>query len=609
MKLKQTFSKNASRWAITDKMFLSLMITGAIVEFSEVGAGFIDGLIISRFIGADAMAAQGIAQPIFSILGVVSGLLAVGMQVRCSQAIGKGIRKDFCRFFSATVYVGLAISFILTVLLIAFAKPFAVMLGANGNAAELADITAQYLLGVGFGVPPLIMAAILAPALQLDSGGKRVRTGALIGASVNVLLDLITVRLELGLFGIGLATAISFYLNLAYQSTFFLKKDRALRFVKPDIPVKEFFVMLTNGGEKAIKRLANTLRPIVLNAIIISYGGTVAMTVLSTRNNFSSFAEIFGAGIASAVSLLTGVFYGEINQDAIEEVSKYKNKMVLLFSGSIGFLTFIFARPLAGIYVSGDEELLNMVVFAFRMLALQILLLAMISCRIKYLQAIHRKSNMNMLIIETRVVLILILAFVLGKLFGVYGILASYTVSDAITLLSIYIYYAVKHRKIMPDRLDYLNLPDNFTINPGNVIDLDIRSKEDVSLASEQITLFCKGHKIDRRVAYYSALAFEELASNIVQHGFPNVKTSESMIDLRAVITDDTFVIRLRDYCPMYDVTKQIAAVNESEDDSLSSFGIRIVSAIASDITYLNTFDTNTLIIKFSLNNASENKQ
>ena len=125
MKLKQTFSKNASRWAITDKMFLSLMITGAIVEFSEVGAGFIDGLIISRFIGADAMAAQGIAQPIFSILGVVSGLLAVGMQVRCSQAIGKGIRKDFCRFFSATVYVGLAISFILTVLLIAFAKPFA----------------------------------------------------------------------------------------------------------------------------------------------------------------------------------------------------------------------------------------------------------------------------------------------------------------------------------------------------------------------------------------------------------------------------------------------------------------------------------------------------
>lgn len=601
MKHKQLLLKKDNRWAITDKMFRSLMITGSIVEFSEVGAGFIDGLIISRFIGSEAMAAQGIAQPIFSILGVVSGLLAVGMQVRCSQAIGKGIRKDFNRFFSVTVYVGLVISFILTVLLIAFAKPFAVMLGASGNAAELADVTDQYLLGVGIGVPPLVMAAILAPALQLDSGGKKVRTGALIGASVNVVLDFITVKLGLGLFGIGLATAISFYLNLAYQCTFFLKKDRTLRFVKPSVPAKEFFVMLTNGGEKAIKRLANTLRPIVLNAIIISYGGTIAMSALSTRNNFSSFAEIFGAGIASAVSLLTGVFYGEINKDAIEEVNKYKNKMILLFSGSISALTFIFARPLAGLYVGGNEEILDMVVFAFRMLAIQIMLLAMISCRIKYLQAIHRKTNMNMLIVETRVILILIVAFVLGKLFGVYGILASYTVSDAITLLSIYVFYAIKHSKIKPGRTDYLNLPDSFTINPGNVIDLDIRSEEEVSLASEQITLFCKGHKIDRKIAYYSALAFEELSLNIIQHGFPNVKDSEAMIDLRAVITDDTFMIRLRDYCPMYDVTKKIAAVNESEDDSLSGLGIRIVSAIASDITYFNTFDTNTLIVKFSL--------
>ncbi len=60
MGLQSLLKKNSERWAITDKMFFSLFLTGSIIEFSQVGAGFIDGLIISRFLGPEAMAAQGI---------------------------------------------------------------------------------------------------------------------------------------------------------------------------------------------------------------------------------------------------------------------------------------------------------------------------------------------------------------------------------------------------------------------------------------------------------------------------------------------------------------------------------------------------------------------
>lgn len=84
--MKKLFSQMHSnrRWAITDKMFFTLFLTGAIIEFSMVGAAFVDGVIIGRFLGSDALAAQGIVYPIYSILGIFSGLLAVGMQVRCS---------------------------------------------------------------------------------------------------------------------------------------------------------------------------------------------------------------------------------------------------------------------------------------------------------------------------------------------------------------------------------------------------------------------------------------------------------------------------------------------------------------------------------------------
>ena len=79
MRLQFVKKKSNNRWAVTDKMFLSLFLTGSIIEFSQVGSGFIDGLIISRFLGAEEMAAEGIVHPIFSIMGVLSGLLAIGM--------------------------------------------------------------------------------------------------------------------------------------------------------------------------------------------------------------------------------------------------------------------------------------------------------------------------------------------------------------------------------------------------------------------------------------------------------------------------------------------------------------------------------------------------
>lgn len=599
--MKLFFKKINHRWAITDKMFFSLFLTGTIIEFSQVGAGFIDGLIISRFLGSEAMAAQGIVQPIYSVLGIISGLLAVGMEVRCAQSIGRGNRDEFSRFFSVTVYVGAIVSLVTMVIIISFAKPFTALLGASGNASELVDAASKYLIGVGIGIPPLIMTAILAPAFQLDSGRRTVQTGALLGAVTNVIMDLIVVKMRMGIFGIGLSTAVSFYVNMLVQCTHFLKKERMLHFVKPNVPIKVFTQMLANGGEKAIKRLANTIRPIILNTIIIAYGGTAAMSALSVRNNFSSFVEIFGAGIAAAVSLLVGVYYGEINEEAIDEVESYGRKLIFIFSGSICVLLLIFARSVAGLYIKEEGAILDMTTFGIRMLALQNPFQALISSRIKYLQAIHRKLNMNLLIFGSKLVFVLIASFVLGRIFGVYGILACYTASDVLSLLAIYIIYLAKTRKVIPTRREFLNLPKDFYLSPGDVISLDIRDMYDVSLASEQIMMFGRGHKVNRRTAYYAALCFEELAANVVAYGFPKNRSAHPIIDLRVVITDTKFVIRMCDDCPQYDITKQIAVANAEDADPTQNIGIRIVSTLASNINYMHAFETNSLIISFNL--------
>ena len=163
-----------------------------------------------------------------------------------------------------------------------------------------------------------------------------------------------------------------------------------------------------------------------------------------------------------------------------------------------------------------------------------------------------------------------------------------------------WIYYAVKCKKLFPSCNDYLSLPDSFTISPGDVISLDIRDTKDIYLVSEQIQLFCKGHNIDYETGIKAALCFEELAVNIINYDFPKCRKQPG-IDLRIVFAKDEMVLRLRDNCPMFDVERYIAQkIDSAEDTSELRHGLKIISGLADNISYVHSLENNNVIIRFS---------
>ena len=138
---------------------------------------------------------------------------------------------------------------------------------------------------------------------------------------------------------------------------------------------------------------------------------------------------------------------------------------------------------------------------------------------IQFHQWVSRKQYIPSTIIYT-----LSAAFTLGTVFGAYGVFTVDNIRAIMLLLTVWVYYSFKTKKIKPSPDDYLALPDSFNLYPGNVISLDIRNSEDKAIVSEQIHLFCKGHKINSKTGMKVALCFEELAVNIIR--FP---TSENV--------------------------------------------------------------------------------
>ena len=492
-------NKPTDPWLVLDQTFFALFATFSLIELAHIGAGLIDGLIVSNFLDAKAMAALGIAHPVFSITGIFAGMFAAGMQTLCTRALGRGDLGTFNRLFSAVMILGTGFSLVMAVLLFLAAEPFAILLGASGKGASLAVPAAQYLRGIAIGLPSLIMTGVLAAAIHMDSGRKRVMIAALICSAMNVILDLAAIFLHTGLFGIGLATALGWYLQFGLLSLHFLSKKRMLHFVPLRTDWKEMLTLLSCGTEKALRRLGNILRPVLLNKLVIYYGGTLAMTAMSVQSSLSDFSKLFAVGLADATSLLVGVLFGEKNAEGIDESGRCVYRNCGRFCGTVCILFLVFARPIAKLYISEEGELLNMTVFAVRMIALQAPLYGILRFRIAYLQAVNRSRDMQLLSVLSTVVYVLLTGAVLGAVFGEYGILACFPVSDLLSLATIWAWNSFKTRKLLPSKSDYRALPENFQLSPGDVILLDIRDEDDVSLVSEQIQMFCKGHGIDEK--------------------------------------------------------------------------------------------------------------
>ena len=594
--------ENKRRWSISNKIFLDNFWVAVLMELSAVLSSLIDGLLTSRMLSADAMAAFGIAHPLYSIMGVFTGLFSVGMLTVTSQELGRGNVRECNRFFSAAFYICTLFSFVMMGGVMLFDDQLASLLGANGSNAFLCPDAAGFLCGLVSGAPAFFLCALLEPMVQMDNGRKRVLLAVNAKAVSDIVADIVVIRLGMGLYGVGLASAISQYIELAILLLHFTKKERLLRLTALNTSFSEFFHMLSLGTEKAWRRFGNVLRPVFINRLILFYGSAAAMTAMSIRNNVTNFTEVFAVGIADAVGLLAGMYYGEKNAEAQTVLGKNAHRTCAVFCGGTSVLLLLLVKPIAGYYTHNDASLLPLVIFALVGTALQGPMQALVRARICYLQRIQRTRNMQMLLTASSIILPILSALILGYFFGIYGVLLCYTASDFLSLVAVWFYYAFSQRSLIPKTEAYLNLPSEFRIPPGDIISLDVRDMDDVMVVTEQIGLFCKGHHLDKRIASRAAVCFEEMAVNTVKYGFPQNKAKDPIIDLRVVLTKERLIIRLQDNCPHYDVSVRIASLEHIENgERIENLGTWVTKKLADEIRYVYTFETNSLFLEFNL--------
>jgi anti-sigma regulatory factor (Ser/Thr protein kinase) len=114
---------------------------------------------------------------------------------------------------------------------------------------------------------------------------------------------------------------------------------------------------------------------------------------------------------------------------------------------------------------------------------------------------------------------------------------------------------------------------------------------------SQKVIDFCKLHNIDKKHAFYSGLCIEEMAGNIIKHGFKTTNNKvKNSVDICVVYKDGGILMRLKDNCSPFN-PKEREAIFKPGDDVTSNIGIRMIERISKRMEYQFVLGLNVLSV------------
>lgn len=574
---------------------LATMLFGSIVSISAI---IVDGIVISRFLGERATASYGVCQSITLLLCVFSGILSSGGQTLIGQSLGIGDVEEANRLLTVIHKCLLLISGLLVAAAILFQKPLLGFLGMPESAGDLHVMSRDYLMGLVIGIPGILWATTMPLFLPLDSDPIRTFISTIACTVVNITGDLLNVFVfHGGMFGMALATSISYYVSALLVVPHFINKRYCLKLWTPGSGFKNLTGIIKAGIPTGLTRGMSALRIIGLYRILILIGTTASLTALTVGKNIGDYYSALKIALSMVVLMLTSSFIKEGDRKTLGQILRIS--IVYCFGPFVLVMALVLSlsRILTGIYLPVESEAFASALMCTICVALSLPLNSLNLSMANYLQGIGKFAAATVFSILDSGGMLLVCAFILGKIFGVSGVWFAFPACELVVLL-VYFGYAAAVQKRFPRSLDdFLFLKDDFAIAPEDQLDRTIESMDQVISCSEEVREFCLSKGAGKRDSAVMSLSVEELCGNIIQWGFSD--NNHHSINTRIVYKEGRLILRIRDDCKPFDPKKQ--AEMYRTDTDVKNCGLRMIYGMVEEMRYVNMLGLNILFVELKL--------
>ena len=578
------------------RLFKDTVIIFLLSMFVSTIGFIIDGVITGNFLGTEAIAAFGMTMPYQRFVTIFPAVIVLGMQVLCSKNLGRGELSKANEIFSLATAAALAIAILLAVGTLLFTAQIADVLGAEKSLGTIRSLTIDFVQAYAFGLPAMAAVTIFTPIMQLDNDRRRAVISAVTLAVCDIAGDLINVFfLDCGLWGMGIATTISYWIAAGILLLHFLKSNSNFTFLPEVLSIKYFREIILIGLPVILGRGTAVLRLAFLTRMSVALAGGSGVAAYAAIENFSGLLEIIPKALGGATQMISGILIGEYDKNSILRLMKLALKYSLIISLTITAVVFLKAPIIADLYMQETNATAYQTTLEGFRLGIAFLPLCAVGIIFQYYyQAFGRFKLVSNLTIAGNIGFIVPIALLLTPHFGIDGLWLAFPLSYAAFLLTIF-FITCRHCKRITFRLeDYLLLPEAFDAANNKQLNITVTNKGEVMGLSERTQNFCESCSIDNRRSMFAGICIEEMAGNIVNYGFDDGK--KHFVDVRVIIKGSQVIIRMRDDCRPFD-PKKWAEINNPEDPA-AHIGIRLVKKISSEFDYVNVLKLNNLIVK-----------
>lgn len=577
------------------RVFRQMLLSQILSTLAVTLCMLIDSIMIGRFLGVNAMAAYGFANPVLLAFTAIGCMLSNGIQYTCSSYMGKGDTKSINKCYTTVVVVGLGIALVGMTLVFTLLGPLTGLLGAQAGT-QIYDMTQKYLLGFLIGAPAVIGAQIMIPYLQM-AGEQKILIIAVGAMTVSdIVLDILMVTVfDMGMFGMGLASSLSYIIAFAIGLVYFVGRRSIYRFSFGLFEIGQMKGVAVGGGSAAVNQVSFTFLILLINNLLRIHGGNEAVAAYSVISTMANVCYAFGGGVGSIGLMLGGIFYGEEDRNSIYTVVRTAVRYALVIDIAVIAIFMIIARPVAALFITNDPGTLTLTAHGFRLFLISILASCLNTTFKNYYTGVKRIAFANTISFLQNFLMPAVSAIALGQIIGLDGIWLSFAAGETLALIIFSAVLWKSNREVALKAEVYAFLPSDFGASPDDCLEMTIENESEVISVSQAAGEFCKEKGQSARMSYFIALCIEEMANNIVQHGFGDGKR-KGLIEVRIIRKDDRWIIRLRDNCLSFDPVRYME-LHRTEEDPTAHIGIRMVFSVVKDAKYVNSLGLNNLTL------------
>lgn len=408
--------------------------------------GVVDGIFVSNVAGSEAFAGVNLIWPVLMMLSSIGFMVGTGGSALVSKTMGAGDGKKANRYFSMLIYLLIIAGIILSALGIIFIRQITLLLGAQGEMIEICCIYGRTML---IFLTFFILQNCFQSFLVVAQKPKMGLAISVISGLTNMFLDFLFIYIfKMGVFGAALATGLSQLLGAVVPLIFFIcKNGTPLRLIKTKFEFKPLLKACTNGSSEMVTNISMSLVNMLYNLQLMKYAGSNGVVAygIIMYVSFVFVGTYLGYSVGSAP--IISYHYGAKNTNELKNLFKKSIKLIIIVSIIMTVCAEALSRLLAGIFVSYDNDLMDMTATAIRLFSLSYIISGINIFASSFFTALNNGLVSAAISFLRTLLFQIAMIFILPKLLGLNGIWLAVVAAEALSLIVSLTFFITNRKK------------------------------------------------------------------------------------------------------------------------------------------------------------------